>query len=541
MKEHFDAPRPAAANHVPLSPVSFLKRAELVYRDRPAVTYGAVKHSWAEFAGRCRAIATGLRALGVGLGDTVSVLSPNIPELLELHFAVPLTGAVLNTINIRLEAETVAYILDHADTRLVICDSAFVPLLREAFRLGGRELPVIEITDRVAAHKATGIGADYETLTAAKPCDWALPEDEWQAIALNYTSGTSGRPKGVIYHHRGAWLMAMGTVAGWSLPQNPTYLSVVPMFHCNGWNHPWAMAIVGGHVIFTRDAHPEKLLSAIATHDVTHMGAAPIVLQTLCESPQAPASPFDPKVRVLTAGAPPPPSVLERAARLGLEVMQVYGLTETYGHISQCLWKEDWADLAAAEQAALQAMQGVAFPMLEDLRVVDRTTGSDVPPDGQTQGEIAIRGNTVMKGYYKDQRASDEAFQGGWFWSGDAAVVHPDGYVQIRDRLKDVIISGGENISSVEVEAVLHRHPAVQLAAVVARPHAKWGESPCAFIELRAGADTTEADVIAFCREHIASFKAPKTVVFQDLPKTATGKIQKFLLREAARALGTQS
>ncbi len=371
--------------------------------------------------------------------------------------------------------------------------------------------------------------------------DWALPADEGQAIALNYTSGTSGRPKGVIYHHRGAYLMAMGTVAGWSLPQHPTYLSVVPMFHCNGWNHPWAMAIVGGHMIFTRDATPETLLAAMVTHGVTHMGAAPIVLQMLVESAHAPSSAFVPRIKVMTAGAPPPPSVLERAASLGLEVMQVYGLTETYGHISQCLWQESWADLPPAAQATMQAMQGVAFPMVEDLRVVNRETGQDVPADGLTQGEIAIRGNTVMSGYYKDADATDEAFRGGWLWSGDAAVVHPDGYVQIRDRLKDVIISGGENISSVEVEAVLHRHPAVQLAAVVARPHARWGESPCAFVELRAGMAATEADVIAFCRERIAHFKAPKTVVFHTLPKTATGKIQKYLLREAARALGEQS
>jgi fatty-acyl-CoA synthase len=398
----------------------------------------------------------------------------------------------------------------------------------------------VEIVDAVAGHVATGTGTPYETLAQAAPCDWILPDDEGQALALNYTSGTSGKPKGVIYHHRGAWLMAMGTVAGWSLPQNPVYLSVVPMFHCNGWNHPWAMAIVGGHVIFTRDAQPERLLKAMTLHGVTHMGAAPIVLQMLCESPAAPAAPFSPRVKVMTAGAPPPPSVLERAAALGLEVMQVYGLTETYGHIAQCLWQDAWSNLPPAEQAARQAMQGMAFPMVEDIRVVDRATGQDVPADGLTQGEIAIRGNTVMTGYHKDPEATAQAFSGGWFWSGDAAVVHPDGYIQIRDRLKDVIISGGENISSVEVEAVLHRHPAVLVAAVVARPHARWGESPCAFIELRPGSSASEAEIIAFCRDHLAHFKAPRSVVFDALPKTATGKIQKYLLREAARALGTQ-
>ncbi len=330
--------------------------------------------------------------------------------------------------------------------------------------------------------------------------------------------------------------MAMGTIAAWALPAHPVYLSVVPMFHCNGWNHPWAMAIVGGHLIFSADMHPASLLSAIATHKVTHFGAAPVILQMLCESPDA--RPFGAPVKVLTAGAPPPPSVLEKAARLGLDVMQVYGLTETYGHISQCLVQEDWSDLSQSARAEKQAMQGVAFPMVEGIRVVDRDTGQEVPSDGLTQGEIAIRGNTVMKGYYKDPDATAEAFADGWFWSGDAAVVHPDGYIQIRDRLKDVIISGGENISSVEVEAVLYRHPAVKAAAVVARPHDRWGEAPCAFIELRDDTVASEAEVIEFCRRHLAGFKTPKSVVFQELPKTATGKIQKFILRNAAKALG---
>jgi fatty-acyl-CoA synthase len=541
MREEFEALASCSANHVPLSPISFLKRAAQVYGKRPAVTHGLLARDWVGFATRCRAVAGGLARLGLGWGDTVSVLSPNTPALFELHFAVPLCGAVLNTINTRLEPETVAYILRHSDSRLVICDSALVPLLRAAFGLNGQDQPVIEIVDEVAGHSPTGIGTPYETLAESAPCDWTLPQDEHQALALNYTSGTSGKPKGVVYHHRGAYLMAMGTVAGWGLPQHPTYLSVVPMFHCNGWNHPWAMAIVGGHMIFTRDALPEKLWAAIATRGVTHLGAAPIVLQMLVESPHAPATPFSPRIKAMTAGAPPPPSVLERASALGLDVMQVYGLTETYGHISQCLWQDEWSDLPPAQQAAMQAMQGVAFPMVEDLRVVDRTTGLDVPADGLTQGEIAIRGNTVMSGYYKDATATAEAFRDGWFWSGDAAVVHPDGYVQIRDRLKDVIISGGENISSVEIEAALHHHPAVQLAAVVARPHSRWGESPCAFVELRADMQASESEIIAFCRDRIAHFKAPKTVVFQTLPKTATGKIQKYLLREAAKALGEQN
>ncbi len=542
MREHYERHGKSAASFVALSPVSFLKRAGTVYGARPAVTYGKSRRSWTETATRCRAIAAGLAARGVGLGDTVTVLSPNTPSLFELQFAVPMAGAVLNTVNIRLEAATIAYILDHSDCRLVIADSHLAPLLRAAFALNGREIPVIDMVDHQAG-SVPGFGQDdLETLaTGTTLADWALPEDEWQALALNYTSGTSGRPKGVVYHHRGAYLMALGTIAAWELPQNPTYLSVVPMFHCNAWNHPWAMAIVGGHTIFTRDLDPARLLAAITGQGVTHMGAAPIVLQMLVEAPDAPKVPLSPPVKVLTAGAPPPPAVLERAARMGLTVMQVYGLTETYGHVSQCLWQEDWSGLSQADQAKRQAMQGVAFPMVEDIRVIDRDTGTDVPMDGATQGEIAIRGNTVMKGYYKDPAATDAAFDGGWFWSGDGAVVHPDGYLEIRDRLKDVIISGGENISSVEVEAILYNHPQVKAAAVVARPHARWGEAPCAFVERRDGANVTEAEIITFCRQHLAGFKTPKSVVFGDLPKTATGKIQKYILRDQARAMGAMT
>lgn len=525
MRAQFETPSWRSANHVALSPLSFLKRAEKVYTDRPASSCGEITRTWREVGLRCRAVAAALALRGVGHGDTVAVLAANGPELFELHYAVPLLGAVLNAINTRLDAESVAYILDHSDAVTVIVDPALRNLLKDAFVHLGRKLPVLDLED-------------YESLTAHPPMDWVLPADEGQALALNYTSGTSGKPKGVIYHHRGAYLMAMGTVAGWALPPNPTYLSVVPMFHCNGWNHPWAMAVVGGHMIFVREATPAKLLAAIAHHRVTHFGAAPIVLQMLCDQAR---QPFSPKLKVLTAGAPPPPSVLEKAALLGMEVMQVYGLTETYGHIAQCLWQEDWDALPPEARAERQAQQGLAFPMVEEIRVVDRASGLDVPQDGQTQGEIAIRGNTVMKGYYKDEAATAEAFQGGWFWSGDAAVVHPDGYIQIRDRLRDVIISGGENISSVEVEAVLYRHPAVQAAAVVARPHAKWGESPCAFIELREGATPSADDIIAFCRDRIAHYKVPKTVVFGELPKTATGKIQKYVLRQAARVMGEQS
>ncbi|WP_282182953.1 AMP-binding protein [Aliiroseovarius marinus] len=541
MQENFDKFAKARANYVPLSPVSFLSRAEALHGSRTAVIYGDLQRSWAETATRVRAIAAGLIARGIGRGDTVSVLCPNTPELFELHFALPMTGAVINTLNTRLEAETIAYILDHADTKLVIVDRELIPLLSRAFEVLGREIPVIEVDDPAANAPHTLGGAGFEELLqdGASTQAIGLPEDEWDAIALNYTSGTSGRPKGVVYHHRGAYLMALGTVAAWQVPHYPVYLSVVPMFHCNGWGHPWMIAMLGGTIVFTRTPAPKLILDAIRAHGVTHFGAAPIVLQMLAEAETEDTTPFDRAIKVLTAGAPPPPSVLEKTKTMGFDVMQVYGLTETYGHISKCLWQDGWDALEPGQQAELQAQQGIALPMVEAVSVINTETGDVVPKDGTTQGEIGVRGNTVMKGYYKDPDATAKAFQDGWFWSGDAAVVHPDGYMQIRDRLKDVIISGGENISSVEIEAALYRHPSVQAAAVVAMPHDKWGETPCAFVELREDADATEEDIIAFCRTHLAGFKAPKAVVFQDLPKTSTGKIQKFRLRDAAKTMSS--
>ncbi|CAD0187271.1 Long-chain-fatty-acid--CoA ligase [Ruegeria sp. THAF57] len=539
MQQHYEALAKNAANYVPLSPLSFLSRASSIHSDRIAVVYEDLRRSWGETAARARAIATGLRALGLTKGDTVSVLCPNIPELFELHFAVPMSGAVLNTLNTRLEPETIAYILDHADTKLVIVDREFIPLLSQVFQRLGRSIPVVEINDPNAPSSETLGGRDFEDLAAApiEPASFVGPASEWDAIALNYTSGTSGRPKGVVYHHRGAYLMALGTVAAWQMPHYPVYLSVVPMFHCNGWGHPWMMAILGGTKVFTRTPAPDRVLAAIRAHGVTHLGAAPIVLQMLAEHEDGGGDRFDPPIRVLTAGAPPPPSVLEKTKAMGFDVMQVYGLTETYGHISQCLWQEEWNEKHPAEQAQLQAQQGIAFPMVEDVTVLDNETGEGVPRDGETQGEIAIRGNTVMKGYYKDPDATRETFKDGWFWTGDAAVVQPDGYIQIRDRLKDVIISGGENISSVEVEAVLFRHPAVQAAAVVAKADPKWGEVPCAFVELRPDHQADEAEIISYCRANLSGFKTPKAVVFAELPKTSTGKIQKFQLRETVKAM----
>lgn len=538
MRQNYEALKKTPANHVPLSPISFLHRAEALHGDRTAVIYGDTRRNWSETAERIRAVASGLHELGITKGDTVSVLCPNVPELLELHFALPLTGGVLNTLNTRLEPETIAYILDHADAKLVIADREFVPLLIKVFDLMERKLPVVEIVDPNAPGEATLGGPNYDDLTRTSAKPLGLPEDEWDAIALNYTSGTSGRPKGVVYHHRGAYLMALGTAAGWQTPSYPIYLSVVPMFHCNGWGHPWLMAMLGATVVFTRIPAADRILDAIRTHGVTHFGAAPIVLQMLAEA-EAASTPFDPAIKVLTAGAPPPPSILEKMRGMGFEVMQVYGLTETYGHISQCLWQEEWQILSNAEQAELQVQQGIAFPMVEDVTVINRETDVPVPRDSATQGEIAIRGNTVMAGYYKDTDATQKAFEGGWFWSGDAAIMHENGYIQIRDRLKDVIISGGENISSVEVEAVLYRHPAVQAAAVVAMPHEKWGEVPCAFVELRPDTQADAEGIISFCRDHLAGFKTPKAVVFTELPKTSTGKIQKFQLRDKVKSMDT--
>ena len=536
MGESKDSLAKNAANYVPLTPLSFLARAASLYPERPAVIYGQIQWSWREFHHQIMTIAAGLRARGIAQGDVVSVLCPNIPELYVLQFAIPLAGGVLNTLNTRLEAETVGYTLDHAEAKLVIVEREYVPLLQQAFALMTHSPAVLVIDDVVCPQQDPVMwGESYASLQQGKPMTHWVIEDEWQSISLNYTSGTSGRPKGVVYHHRGAYLMALGTVAAWQMRPFPVYLSVVPMFHCNGWGHPWVMAILAGTMVFTRMPLPERIFAAIDAHGVDHFGAAPVVLQMLCESALAPQQAYDPPIRVMTAGAPPPPSVLEQARRIGFDVMQVYGLTETYGHIAHCLWQEDWQHLSADQQAKKQAQQGVSLPMVEQVTVLDKA-GNPVARDSKTQGEIAIRGNTLMKGYYKDAQATDEAFAGGWFRSGDVAVVHADGYMQVNDRLKDMIISGGENISSIEVETVLYRHPAVQSAAVVAKPDEKWGEVPCAFVELRPEAAVKEAEIIAFCRQHLAGFKTPKSVIFGDLPKTATGKIQKFSLRERVKA-----
>ena len=543
MKEHYEALPQQSANHVSLSPLSYLERTAAVFPDREALIYNDRRYTWAEVQERVRRVASNLSVRGIGLGDTISVMAANTPELFELHYAVPMIGAVLNTINTRLEPETVAYILDHSDARLVIADTAFSDVIKTAFDLNEKQLPVINIVD------ADGPGGDLigeetysDLIDRGDPAFVSQgPEDEWQALALNYTSGTSGRPKGVVYHHRGAYLMSMGTPIAWGLPRHPVYLYTVPMFHCNGWCHAWTMTLMAGTIVCIRQVSGKAVFDLIEKHGITHLGGAPIVLSMLVNTPESDRTPLRSPVRIMTAGAPPPAAVLAATKALGFEVMQVYGLTETYGHIAQCLWREEWDDLTPDEQAELQSWQGVAFPMVESVDVVDRETGNPIPWDGETQGEIVVRGNTVMKGYYKNPQATDDAMSGRHFKSGDVAVRHPNGYIQIRDRLKDVIISGGENISSVEVEGVLHRHPDVVLAAVVALPDDTWGEVPCAFVELKDGSQETEDSLIAFCREQMAGFKRPKKIVFTELPKTATGKIQKYVLRQEARAFALET
>ncbi len=529
------------ANFVALSPLSFLARTRDVYGDYEAIIYGTRRYCWHEVHQRSARLASALIKQGVRPGDVVSLIAANTPELFEAHFGVPMAGAVLNAINTRLDKDTIAYILKHAESRVLITDSQFSPAVAQALaQLERDDLVVIDIMD-AQAPPVEGAGEmlgcmDYEALlNSGDPgFDWQLPTDEWQALSLNYTSGTSGEPKGVVYHHRGAYLMSLGTIAGWGLSGHPRYLYTVPMFHCNGWGHAWTMAALAGTVICCRTITAKNIFALIAKHKVSHFGGAPVVLGLLVNAPEQDRQPITHKVQAMTAGAPPPSTVLEKMQALGVEVMQVYGLTETYGHVIHCAWHEKWDDKPFAEQAEIKARQGVRFPILEAAQVVDVETGIPVPADGQTIGEIVLRGNTVMKGYYKAPETTAVAFKDGWVHYGDLAVVHENGYIEVKDRLKDVIISGGENISSVEVENVLYKHDAVVAAAIVAMPHEKWGETPCAFVELKAGSKVSEEEIIGFCRDHIAGFKTPRKVVFGELPKTATGKIQKFLLREQA-------
>ena len=541
MRQHYEAMPRNEANFVPLSPLSFITRTADLFPDRTAVIYGERRYTWAESYARMRRLASALNGAGLGIGDTVSVIAANTPEMFEAHFGVPMAGCVLNTINTRLEAETISYILENSDCRALIVDTAFAPAVVPALESlpadVRKNIHVVDIRDAKMGDLAPIGSEDYESFIAAgdPDYDWQMPADEWQALALGYTSGTSGRPKGVVYHHRGAYLMSMGTATGWPLPQHPTYLYIVPMFHCNGWCHAWTMTMMAGTLVLIREISAENILGAIDTHRVTHFGGAPIVLSLLVNAPEDMHPKLDYKVKAFTAGAPPPAAILQKMAEMNFEVTHVYGLTETYGHVTQCVWREEWDDLDFDALADLQSRQGVAFPMHEGAAVMNTDSGDLVPRDGETQGEIVLRGNAVMKGYYKDPVATKAALHDGWFFSGDAAVWHDNGYIQIKDRLKDVIISGGENISSVEVEGYLYRHPAVVAAAVVAKPDDKWGEVPCAFVELKPGESVSEADFLEWCRGEMAGFKRPKHIIFGELPKTSTGKIQKFVLRQQVK------
>ena len=538
MKNPYDAFAKDAANYVPLSVLSFLPRAAAIYPDSEAIIHGLRRYTWREVFARCRRLASGLASLGIGRSDTVSILAPNIPEMVESHFGVPASGAVLNAINTRLDAETMAYILEHSACKLLLVDQEFADAVRTALDLMpprlAKEIIIVDIMDSEYAGTKNPIGVmDYEALLARGAADapWNLPDDEWDAITLNYTSGTTNRPKGVVYHHRGTYLMTTGTISDWMLKRQPRYLALVPLFHCNGWGHSWTVAALGGVIICTRAINAKVIFDAIADHAITHFGGAPIVLSMIVNAGADEKRDIPRGIQVMTAGAPPPPSIIREMEALGFDVLHVYGLTETYGHVTFNAWQKAWDADDSTDRDLLLARQGVAMTMMEAQDVVDSKTMHSVPPDGATIGEIIFRGNTIMKGYFKNPEATAEAFAGGYFHSGDLAVKHPDGYVQIKDRLKDIIISGGENISSVEVEATLHKHPAVALAAVVALANDKWGEVPCAFIELKDGKNASAEELIEFCRDHMASFKRPKKVVFMTIPKTATGKMQKFELR----------
>ncbi|MGB7317095.1 MAG: AMP-binding protein [Planktotalea sp.] len=525
-----------AANFRALTPLSHLQRAAKVFPNKLAVVYGAHRVTYAQYHARCSRLASALVKLGVASGDVVATLIPNLPAQAEAHFGVPACGAVLNTINTRLDVGTIAYIFAHGEAKIVLVDSQFVQVAEAAIaKLDGPAPTLIEVPDAAAGFPASGHYMSYDELLASgdPDFDWMMPEDEWESLSLNYTSGTTGHPKGVVCHHRGAYLMTMGTVVSWQLTLSPVYLTIVPLFHCNGWNHTWMMPMLGGTIVCCRDVTAKAIYDAIADEGVTHFGGAPIVLNALVNSDAKDRRNFDHTVEVFTAGAPPAPATLGKIEQMGFHVTQVYGLTETYGHVTECLWDNgQWDGLDQSARAAIKARQGVAMPMMDDITVMDADM-RQVPMDAAHQGEIMIRGNSVMKGYLKNPEATKEAFAGGYFHSGDIAVQHPDTHIQIADRAKDIIISGGENISSVEVEGTLMEHPAVSLCAVVAKPDEKWGEVPCAFVELLPNAEVTEAELIAFARQTLAGFKTPKSVVFQELPKTSTGKIQKFELRKS--------
>ena len=530
---------PNPANHQPLTPLTLLARAAHVWPDQPAVAHGAQRVDYRTFYARCRQLASALVKRGIGPGDTVSVMLPNVPPMLEAHYGVPMTGAVLHSMNTRLDAAIVAFQLDHANTKVLITDLELAPVMKEALALAKVHPLVIDYDDPEFPQTGERLGSlDYEALLGeGDPAfAWRMPENEWEAIGLNYTSGTTGNPKGVVVHHRGAALMCYANVIAAGLGRHPVYLWTLPMFHCNGWAFPWTLSAVGGMHVCLRAVRARAIYDLIVAHKVTHMCGAPIVMATMLNAGEAEKRKIEHTVEFVTAGAAPPEAVLARMAEAGFNVTHVYGLTEVYGPSVVNEWKAEWDGLDASRRAQLKARQGVAYTALEGLSVMDPVSMTPVPRDGETMGEVMMRGNIVMKGYLKNAKATDEAFAGGWFHSGDLGVMHPDGYIQLKDRSKDIIISGGENISSIEVEDVLYKHPSVAHCAVVARPDEKWGETPCAFIELKPGATATGDEIIDWCREHLARYKCPRHVIFAEIPKTSTGKIQKFQLRERAKA-----
>ena len=529
------------ANFVPLTPLTFLERAKDIYPNYEALVYEDRKYTWLDIYKRCTQFASALEKIGITKGDTVSVMACNTPEIFEAHYSVPMTGAVLNTINIRLDSKTVSYILEHSDAKVLIVDRQFHEVVKKALSNIKKEIKIIDIFDKHADQSKLGKIGDLEYEEFLKTGDtdyvWKRPDDEWQAISLSYTSGTTGNPKGVVYHHRGSYLMATGSAVAWNMPNRLVFLCVVPMFHCNGWCYPWTVPMLNGKTICLRNIDIKKIFELIENYKVTHFGGAPIVLNMITGASESDRKELKHKVYVLTAGAPPPSIIFKKMKSLGFEVMHVYGLTETYGHITQCAWNDDWNSLDEDRVNEIKARQGVRYPNTEGVSVIDPESMKPVPRDGKTMGEIMIKGNVVMKGYYKDKDATDKAMKDGWFHSGDLAVMHPDGYIKIQDRSKDIIISGGENISSIEIENTLAKHPSVSIAAVVAKPDEKWGEVPCAFIEAVKDKSTTEKELIDFCKETLANFKVPKKIEFCELPKTSTGKIQKFELRKKAKEL----
>ncbi len=528
-----------SANFAPLTPVSVLKRTERVYSDLPAQIHGSIRRNWGEVAERCKRLASALSLRGVGKGDTVALIAPNIPEALECSLAVPMLGAVLNANNVRLDAKTLGYILDHGEAKVLLVDTEYAELAKEAVERSGRDLLIIDIEDPEGPGGECIGALTYDALLAEgdPEFDYRLPDDEWDAIALNYTSGTTGQPKGVVYSHRGAWTNAVNNVVTWEMPHHPVYLWTLPLFHCNGWCFPWTITLLAGTHVFLRSPTAEGIYAAFSDHGVTHLCGAPIIMSMIISAAGAEEQSFSQSVRMMTAAAPPPPQTILAMENMGISITHVYGLTEVYGPAVVCAERATWSSLSAEEQAKLKARQGVAYELQEDVMVLDPDTRRPVPWDGVTQGEVAFRGNIVMKGYLKQLDTTAKAFNDGWFWSGDLAVQHADGYIEIRDRSKDIIISGGENISSIEVENALYSHSAVACVAVVAMPDEKWGEVPCAFVELVEGCDISEADLIEHARGELAGYKRPKRVIFEALPKTSTGKILKTALRERVESL----